>query len=116
MILGDSLLAVLVVTLLSGGGLSALAAWRRARGGSQLDVLSAAKVIYDEQREQVEELRKANRELAVQRDQLAEHNAELAVELARCNERIDDLTVRLEAREETIDGLQQRLDAVTDGH
>lgn len=92
----DPVLIALVTTLLGGGTLSALAAWRRARGGAQLDVLTAAKVIYDELREQNDELRETNRELAEQRDQALEREATLIGEIAHCNERIAELQRRVD--------------------
>lgn len=112
----DPVVVAAITAILSGGGVGAVASYRRARGGAQLDVLSAAKVLYDELHTQNVELKAKNAELAVQRDEARAHAVALADEVGRCNERVDELTVRVEARDETIQGLQLRLDSIADNH
>lgn len=100
----DPVLVAAVSALLSGGGISAIVASKRAKSGAQLDVLSAAKVIYDELREQVEELREdlddiraRNAGLLEERDVLLNEKHELEREVGRLTTRICELERRLEA-------------------
>lgn len=117
----DPLLVAIVSTVLSGGAVGAVASYRRAKGGAQLDMLAAAKVLYDEQHVRLDEFQRLNRELEQQRDALERENGNMAREVARCNGRVDELVVHLEARDDTIrglqdmiKGLQRRLDELAD--
>lgn len=106
----DPVIVAAITALLSGGGVSALLGYRRVRSGAQLDVLSAAKVIYEEQRQELIEVRGQSRELRIQRDAALEGQRVAIERMDACNERIDELEVKVVARQETIEGLQALLE------
>ena len=89
--LSDPVLVAVASSLLSGGTVSAFLGYRRVKSGAQLDVLSAAKVIYEEQRQELVEVREQARDLRIQRDEALEKVRSLEARLDDCHDRIEEL-------------------------
>lgn len=107
----DPLVVGVITALLSGSLVGAVASMRRARSGSQLDVLNAAKVLYDEQRAELTALR---RELDACSDDVRRLEGErsaLAERLGEVSFRLADAIRHLEERETEIDRLRARIAA-----
>jgi hypothetical protein len=87
----DPLVVALATALLSGGLLSALVAFLRAKPQGQLDVVTAAKDLYDRVEDDNERLRQENKTLQGLLEDQAGLNEQLIRQLRYCNDEIDRL-------------------------